>query len=446
MGANEDGRSMIVVEAESCDVESASYDRSLSSAGKDAEDNLLYATWDKVAYNPSVQVVEKVLAAHGYALNLENVLACIDELKIGYRVQISSQENQHTKPIAQSFLPALSFRLPTKGRIGSLLGKFYAEVEGYQTEILRLRESQGQQQGAQRKELSRLERECERLQKENEQMKAQLAELNQEVAYLRRANFEAKRAIAAHNYLPTHVHAAQVQEVDLAGRSVALKSGRRVFSVPLIALWVLPRVKDHCLVSIQNSQITGVFFHENQQVPQAIVMAQVLHVEEGRCKIRDQSRRTRVLEAQNPAERSLIGALHRGDQLLLFVDSDVVVRFIPCEVPDSEAFVDAVQRSIILHSVLAEDENLVGQSDSELGTTFAVASIPGTDAELLSSITNEPLPVPELVEDDEVDTDGSDQSISSQDGMYEASDKLVSDSAKHEVAQAQVMEAQEQSS
>ncbi|MEO1339298.1 MAG: hypothetical protein AAFV29_26905, partial [Myxococcota bacterium] len=151
---------------------------------------------------------------------------------------------------------------------------------------------------------------------------------------------------AAQHLLPSQVRLAQVQEVDLEGRYVALKSGRKVFSIPLVALWVFPEKEEPCLVSIQNGEVAGVFFHEASQAPPSMVLAEVLHVADGKCKIREANRRTRVIEAQNPAEVSLINQLRRGHRVLLFLHNDELIRFSPCSTSDPDAFARAVQESI----------------------------------------------------------------------------------------------------
>ena len=346
LGVFEDDPCPIAVEPGHCDLQQATYDAKLSAAGRDEDQHVVYLTVDRVSYLPTPELVDKVLHANGYALNLENILAAIDELRVGYRVRPSLRTELNGTVVARSFIPALTLKLPAKNRVGPLLQKFYAEVESYQTELALLREQKGRAQSEQRKELEDLRQERERLLEQNKLLQAKLDDLSRELSVLKRAHADATKALTTQNFLPSQVRFAQVHEVDLHTRYVSLKAGRKVFSVPLVALWVFPEKEDPCLVSIQDGQVSGVFFHEGSQAPPGMVIGEVLHVAHGKCKIREENRRTRIIEAQNPAEEELINQMRRGHRVLLFLHHDELIRFTPCGAFDPEAFVLAVQESI----------------------------------------------------------------------------------------------------
>ncbi len=354
----EDNLYQIAVEPGQYDLDQADFDEKLSGAGRDGERQLVYTTVDRVAYRPAPEVVDTVLDANGFALNLENVLATLDEVRLGYRVRLAAQQpSADAPPVAATYVPALTLRLPAKNRVGPLLAKFYAEVEAYQTELARLREEKGRSQGGKRKEVEALKRERDELKEQNELLQAKLDDLTREVNMVKKAHAEATKALAAQNMLPSQVRQAQVHEVDLETRFVALKSGRKVFSVPLVALWVFPAVEDQCLVSIQDGAVVGVFFHERSPSPPAMVLAEVLHVAEGKLKIREENRRTRVIESQNPAEEMLINQLRRGHQVLLFLHRNELIRFQPCARTDPDAFARAVQESITRWELSQQDQS-----------------------------------------------------------------------------------------
>lgn len=347
MGAVEDEACRVVVEPDRCDLQEATYDPQLSSAGRDDGQHVVYTTVDRVVYQPTPQVVEKILDANGYSMNLENILAVLDEVKIGYLLQVSPEPlAPNSVPIAKTFIPALTLRLPMKNRVGPLLAKFYAEVGGYQNELVRLREQAGRAHGGQRKELEDLRRERDRLKADNERLQSEVRHLSSQLVQLRKSHAEANQALAEQNILPAQVRVAEVHEVDLEERYVALKSGRKVFSVPLVAIWVYPEKDDPCLVSIQDGEVGGVFFHEGAQSIPGMVLGEVLYVDDGQCKVREENRRTRVIQAQNPAERELMNQMKRGDRVLLFLHNDELLRFVPCGTFDAEAFARAVQESI----------------------------------------------------------------------------------------------------
>ena len=356
----EDDQYQIAAEDGQVDLDQADYDGRLSSAGRDSGRQLVYTTVDRVSYRPAPAIVDTVLDANGFALNLENVLASLDELRVGYRVRLADGQPAADKsPVAATYIPALTLRLPVKNRVGPLLAKFYAEVEAYQTELARLREEKGRSQGGKRKEVEALKQEVDQLREQNQILQAKLDDLTREVNAVKRAHAEAAKALAAQNMLPSQVRLAQVHEVDLESRHVALKSGRKVFSIPLVALWVFPNVEDSCLVSIQDGEVVGVFFHESAQHPPAMALAEVLAVADGKLKIREDNRRTRVINAQNPAETTLINQLRRGNRVLLFLHRNELIRFTPCTRADPEAFARAVQESITKWELTQSEESPV---------------------------------------------------------------------------------------
>ena len=347
LATHEDDSYQVIIEPDQCDLEHADFAPQLSAAGRDESRQLVYTTIDRVAYRPAPEIVDTVLDANGFALNLENILACLDEVRVGHRIRLAKkQPSADALPIVDVYAPALTLRLPAKNRVGPLLAKFYAEVDAYQAELARLREEKGRAQGGQRKEVEALKRERDQLKEQNEILQAKLDDMTREVAMVRKAHAEATKALAAQNMLPSQVRLAQVHEVDLGQRYVALKSGRKVFSIPLVALMVYPKESDPCLVSIQDGEVVGVFFHERAQNQPGTRLAEVLHVAAGKVKIREENRRTRVIESQNPAEEALINQLRRGHQVLLFLHENKLIRFTPCTTNDPDAFARAVQESI----------------------------------------------------------------------------------------------------
>lgn len=357
LGLLEDEACRIAVEGNQYDLYEAEYDSRLSSAGRDDGQHVVYTTVDRIAYTPAPDVVEKFLDANGYSMNLENILASLDEVRIGYRVHLSNASlPPNSIPVAKSFIPALTLKLPAKNRVGPLLAKFYAEVGGYQNELVRLREQAGRANGGQRKELEQLRRERDDLKTENQRLRLELNRAQSELKQLRKSNSDANKALAEQNFLPSQVRLAQVHEVDLEGRYVALKAGRKVFSVPLVAIWVYPEKDDPCLVSIQDGEVSGVFFHEGEQSFPGMVLGEVLHVADGQCKVREENRRTRVIRAQNPAERELINQMRRGHRVLLFLHNGELLRFVPCGTFNADAFAQAVQESIARWEIAHAEE------------------------------------------------------------------------------------------
>lgn len=356
----------VAAEPDHCDVDRAQYDPTLSAAGQDDERNVVFTTVDRITYLPLPTVIDRILDANGYALNLENALACMDETRLGHRVQLSSKSRPpNAVPVADRFLPALTLKLPTKNRLGPLLSRFYGEVDSYQAELMQLRELKGRSKGGDRKALDEVRDEKAKLEEQNKLLREKLDDMTREMVELKKAHAEATNALAEQNLLPAQVRLAQVHEVDLQARNVELKSGRKIFSIPLVALWVFPKKEDPCLVSIHDGEVAGVFFHEASQHPPGMVLADVLHVDHGKVKIREDTRKTRVISAQNPAEVELINQMRRGDRVLLFLHEDELLRFTPCGTFDAEAFTRAVQESIAKFEIAQTEGSTHGTGTSQ---------------------------------------------------------------------------------
>lgn len=333
----------IVDSADECDLSTAVLSERLSSIGFEGKGGTFTATIDKLGFRQLVEVVTTVLQANGYALNLENILACIDRLRLAARVRLTAKSAIEHPPKAKLFSPCIRFDLPVKDRIGPLLSKFYAEIDAYESEIARLQVREGKIED---RTVSQLKREIAQLNKENDGLRQKLAEVSRELALLRRDHTDLTQAFESQNLLPKNVRSATVTKLNFLSRHIELKSGLKTFQVPLASLYGVPEERQSCLVSVVDGQVEGVLFHAEASTPLDVRMAKVLFVEDDVCKMRDESRRNWLLHAANPVERDLTHQLQRGDRVLLYFYNEHLVRLMPCSKSNAKQFTHNVQEAI----------------------------------------------------------------------------------------------------
>jgi hypothetical protein len=333
----------IIDSADECDLSTAVLSEQLSSIGLEGQGGTFTATIDKLGLRQLVEVVTTVLQANGYALNLENILACIEQLRLAARVRLTAKSATEHPPKAKWFSPCIRFDLPVKGRIGPLLSKFYAEIDAYESEIARLQVREGKLED---RTARQLKKEIEQLNKENDGLRQKLAEVSRELALLRRDHTDLSQAFESQKLLPKNVRSATVIKLNFLSRHIELKSDSKFFQVPLASLHGVPQQGQACLVSVVDGQVEGVFFHAEASTPLDVRMAKVLFIEDDVCKMRDESRRNWLLNAVNPVERDLTHQLQRGDRVLLYFYNEHIVRFVPCSKSNVKQFTRNVQEAI----------------------------------------------------------------------------------------------------
>ena len=313
-----DSLERVVENPDDCDISAAVQSDQLSSIGLEQHGGSFVATIDKLGFRQLVEIVTTVLTANGYSTNLENLLACLDRLRLAMRVRFTQKSSMQSPPRAKLFLPCIKFEFPVKDNIGPLLSKFYSEIELYESEIARLQVKEGKTED---RSTRQLKKENEKLEKENENLRAKLAELSRELSLLRQEHKDLSQAFESQKLLPKNVRSAIVIHVNFKSRHIELKSGSTKFQVPLANLHAVPEKGQSCLVSIVDGQVEGVFFHSETSMPLEVRLAQILYVEDDVCKIRDESRRHWLLTAANAAERSLTRQLRRGDRISAILPS-----------------------------------------------------------------------------------------------------------------------------
>lgn len=336
-----------VADKDALDLSRAALNPSLSFVGFDEELRCFTATIDKVLYKAPSEVAATVLHANGYVVNLENILACLDQWETGVRVR-GHEEGGRLE--AKYFMPAIRFTMPTKSRIGDLLGRFYREIEMYEAQLV-LSRDKGEKKKNGEPTIEELRDEVKKLRGENDALRASIKEMAARLQNAQHSQAAATRALETQSLLPEGMRHAVVREIIAAERAVILRSNRKTFSVPMAMLERLPAMDDPCLIYQEDGIIKSVFFYTNNGQPFKTRLAEVLFVQNDKVKFRDADRNIWVVEALNDVERATIHRLQRGKRVLLHLIEDQLIRFEECQKNNPEIFEQMVQETISVQQI-----------------------------------------------------------------------------------------------
>jgi hypothetical protein len=333
--------------ADECDLTRGVMTTAISSSEMDQNTDTFHATVDRTLFKKPVDIVLTVLEANGYVLNLENILSCLDQLVIGIKTRVSPRQIEAAGNQIRNYMPSVIFKMPTKGRIGPLLQKFYQEIEAYEAEVERLQvQSSGKNVGEKEHSKSELRDEIKALRAANRDQKAQLEQLSKSLNDSRTSAAQVERAMVSGNFLPNEIRPATVREILPAERSVAFRTGRKTFHIPMSALSAVPPAGEQCLVHFREGLPRSAFLFESPGIPFQKQFATVLNVESDLIKIRLNNRQRLVLEAKNDTERDAISGIRRGDQIILKIFQRQIVGFEKCATVPENAISDKVQEQI----------------------------------------------------------------------------------------------------
>jgi hypothetical protein len=336
----------VITEEQKVDLSKAAYNENLSFTDLEEESNTFSVSIDRVLFKKLIEVAHTVLNAGGYLINLENTLAVLDSLVIGTRVKLATKDLGSECPVVKHHIPTLQMKLPTKNRIGTLLGLFYDEIKSYEAEIARL-SGTVKKGDSQKQDSAELTKENKKLVQENEDLKAQLELLLQKNACYEKLNKDASRALAEQNMLAPSLRNAVVKEVNIKDRMIHLKSGRTSFMFPLALTTTIPVIGENCLVKIVDGNIRGAFFYEGQGGTMQPRLAEVIYVKDGICKIRDGNRYEYIQKAANEAERLVINTFKRGHKILAYFYEHELIRFSAIETVTQDIYAEKIQEAIV---------------------------------------------------------------------------------------------------
>jgi hypothetical protein len=340
----------IILESDQADLSKASFAPELSHTDLDAESDIFTVTVDRVHFRKPLEVVLAVLEANGYANNFENLLSCFDTMV--HSVRIRAADRPHGEAfVARSYIPCISFQLPSKNKRGFLLQKFYGEIEAYELDIARLRAGDPDESSHKKPSREQLKRDLERLQTDNARLLSNVAQLTEQLAKAMRSEAHVTRALESNNIIPPQLRPVLVREISLQERTITMKSGRTGYVLPIFFLRTMPKIGDPCFLNIKDDQIIDAYFYEKPGRDFQLEIAEVLHVEEPSCKLRDSERKNLVWTVKHPEEAQVFAQLRRGSKVILSRIDGVIVKLSLIVDQNSGRWTEAVQDKQTVHQL-----------------------------------------------------------------------------------------------
>lgn len=341
-----------VVTEEHTDLSEAHFDPGLS--GVDFEEKLgrFWATYDRVAFQSPARIARTLLKAHSFQDNLENVLATLDSLSLGYRVLLAPESLDAAQPSAQTFMPCVQAQLPDRKVRGPLLEAFYEEVAVFEEEILRLRQAEadalkrGEEQGQKGRGQALADARAEA-----DALRHELARMSKKLKNLEVLSRESGPPQAQ---LPSDLHIARVQGIEAQRRVIHLKVGRKAtLELSSQKLCFLPEIGEKGLVKVLDGEVEQVlFFDPSPRRPKVQQdLGVVTHSRQGRLLFRDGQRRQHSLKAESLEEHQLMAKVRRGDRLLVWSVAGEAVAFRPWVTPESKQWWMPVQEQVVLQQI-----------------------------------------------------------------------------------------------
>ncbi|MFK7824078.1 MAG: hypothetical protein AB8G05_07975 [Oligoflexales bacterium] len=309
----------LALEDDDCDFSSAQFDQSLSKASYEKDVQLFWASIDYGQNKSAIALIKKILTAHGYDLNIENVLATLDSLWFGNIVQTKSdrpEPNMH----ARRFLPAISFYMPSKGKSGFLLDLFYQELRSLDDKKL----------GPKDKEQVKVLKEKDQL---IDKQKKELKDLSEQVKYLEhvlaRKDGEGGGDVQQEYHKDLDIRVGTVHRIELDQRFLLVKSGRQHFKVPFVFLRGFPKTGEPCAIRTmaKKSGVDIIFTQDDIGSFKQYLGLVVATNSQGILKVRIQEFGYWQIKPANEYEIHLLEDLKVGQFMLLSFFEDDLIKF-----------------------------------------------------------------------------------------------------------------------
>lgn len=334
---------LIVIKDQEVDVSRASYDQKLSSTALDEREGSFHVTYDRILFQTPANIIRKVLETQAYQINIENLLACLDELKFGVRVDTKGLNPSSLS--ARGFLPCLYFKLPKKAKMGPLLKRFYAEIDAYEKKLDEAQKKEGS--GQKVKSTLKLEEKIKLLEDKNKQLESELKVLKLRNQQLERAEASAHKALISQNILPPQLRLAKVKSIDWNTRMIEVKAGRKSYRVPLVMTQMLPEVEQQGVLYLQEDKIKGAFFYEATEQALRPQLAEIVFKDEMHVKVRDGNRCEWIIKLNSEEEKNIMSRVQRGDFILVYIRNQTLIKFEPLDHHAGSHFVEHVNERMM---------------------------------------------------------------------------------------------------
>ncbi len=247
-------------EKDDCQIESAKYNKKLSRANFDKEKQIFWAGYDVIEGQSITEAIEKILVAHGYALNLENFLAALSSFKFsnlvtfkGHIPDLTSEGHLKMESYkANEFHPAIQFKMPNKNSKGTLLDLFYGELDAHRKQA----EELGSKSKDEKDSKKDLEKKIKTLEKEIDNLNKKLKSAAEKIEILGKEKVSLASSSAN---LPIGMKIAQVKSIDFEKRLIVLSSGRLTFRVPFANITGIPENESLAVVKTHGN-VQAIFY------------------------------------------------------------------------------------------------------------------------------------------------------------------------------------------
>lgn len=277
----------VFVDAKEIDVQNVSIDPALGKVWSDEGTGEIAVSIERVLFDNLLDIAARYLEPQGYSLNLENLLATIDSMRLGAFAAVSSRPGSDGRAIAKKLMPAVYMHLPRKNLVGPLLQRFYDEVGRYERELARLQEFESKSkkviEAAVRDQTGRQAVEALRL--ENLALRDELTRLSGRLARAEEA-MRAVPVVSSTDQFPVGVRSCVVRAIRPGEGVVLLKSGDQQFSVSLKAVGGIPEINARALSFHEGGVLRSVWVFDPAVRPFKVKLATVLGVDARRVKVR----------------------------------------------------------------------------------------------------------------------------------------------------------------
>jgi|GEM_PF-1674006 len=325
-----------------------------NDAGFDAEEKAFWITSDRIRFKQLFDITSEIVAAHGFTINIENVLAALDTLT--FAVRAGTDGTPSGKVLTAS--DCIKFRLPEKRRTGPFLKLLYEEISAYEGEIRRLAAmgSGSSKVSDKDAEIRRLSEQVRQLTDERDRLEGTVDQLSRSLRELERREASSNRAIEEQNLLPAGIRSGKVRDISVEENRVQIKTGRTTVTVALGTMNAVPKIGSDCLViqDVAKSRPAVGYIFGDDSTAFDEECGEILDRSETSLKFRDGSRRVWTKSLQTSSDKSS-PELIRGCVVTIKKAQGVPVSVKPLKNDSS------MERMIILQSRICEQQ-LMGTS------------------------------------------------------------------------------------
>lgn len=286
----------VYINANDIDVTDAALDPSLSKVWTDETTGEIAVSVERVLFDSLLDVAARYLEPNGFSLNLENLLATIDSMRLCVFASKASKRGPDGRDVAKKLIPGVFMHLPRVKTVGPLLTRFYDEIGRYERELARLQDVEAKArklaEASVKDESGKAT--LDALRAENQGLREELTKMSQRLA---RAQ-EALKTIPTDtpdDALPSGVKPCVIRAVRLAEGVVLLKSGDQQFTCALKKLGGVPALNARGLSYYEGGVLKSVLVFDPAPKPFTFQLAEVMAVEGRKIKVRYSDRREGLL-------------------------------------------------------------------------------------------------------------------------------------------------------